>query len=146
MGDSGALLIGLLCSVLAIKFIDCNANLSKDLWFQVESAPIVSIGLLILPLFDTLRVICVRIYRGEPPYQGDRRHIHHMLIDVGLSHSQATGLLLLVNGLFLGLVFFLNDRVDGEALLLIILFTALFLTYILTRVYFSRRHLQNSLT
>ncbi len=92
MGDTGSLIIGLLCSVLAIKFIEFNRQTSI-----VHSAPVISFAVLIIPLFDTLRVMIRRMIRGISPFTADRNHMHHMLYDLGLSHHQVTFVLIIVN-------------------------------------------------
>jgi len=102
MGDTGSLLIGLVCSILIIKFIESNGTLAVDhRWAFKDAVPAVAIGIMILPLFDTLRVFLMRAIRGKSPFSPDRTHIHHLLIDFGLTHMQATGLLVVVNIFFI---------------------------------------------
>ncbi|MEK7256099.1 MAG: MraY family glycosyltransferase [Bacteroidota bacterium] len=120
MGDTGALLLGLICSILFINFIELNSLLETLHPFKINAAPGVAIGILILPLFDTLRVFTGRILRGKHPLHPDRTHIHHLLIDHGLSHMQATSLLVLVNIFFIILVFLLQ-RYTNKALLIVLL-------------------------
>lgn len=102
MGDTGALLVGMVCAILAIEFIEMHRELT-DSPYAFRSVPAVAVGLLILPLFDTLRVFVMRVTKGKSPFHPDRLHIHHMLIDAGLSHMQATSVLVVVNILFIGL-------------------------------------------
>lgn len=103
MGDTGSLLIGLTASILAISFIQANVSYVNE--YSVESVPAVAIGILIIPLFDTLRVFTLRVLKGRSPFSPDRTHIHHLLLDLGYSHLQATGILGVVNLLFIGMVF-----------------------------------------
>ncbi len=49
-----------------------------------------------IPLFDALLVITRRLLAGQPVTQGDKRHIHHTLIDFGLSQRQAVIILYLI--------------------------------------------------
>lgn len=109
MGDTGALMIGLICSILAIQFIELNDSLSDSHPYKFNSIPAVAVGILILPLFDTLRVFLTRILRGRSPLFPDRTHIHHLLIDSGYSHMQATFILVMTNIAFIALVFYLQD-------------------------------------
>ena len=109
MGDTGALLLGLMLSILVIKFIEINEQIIGKDRFAIHAGPAVAIGTLILPLFDTLRVFIIRILRGRSPFSPDRLHIHHLLIDSGLSHMQATGILVFVNISFIALVLLLQD-------------------------------------
>lgn len=124
MGDTGALLLGLICSVLAINFIEFNAMLEDIHPFKINAAPAVAIGILILPLFDTLRVFTTRAMRGKHPLMPDRTHIHHLLLDSGLNHMQATAALVVVNVFFIVLVFLLQ-RFTQNALLIILLLVSI---------------------
>ena len=126
MGDTGSLLTGLVCSILAIKFLEVHLSESASI-YNYKSAPAVVIGFLIIPLFDTIRVFIMRIIRGRSPFQPDRNHIHHLLIDFGLSHSKATIVLLLVNMFFITLVYFLQG-IGTFNLLIVILGIATMLT------------------
>ncbi len=117
MGDTGSLLVGLVCSILAIKFIELN-NVSDPYGFN--AVPAVAIGIMILPLFDTLRVFTMRALRGRSPFSPDRNHIHHLLIDYGFNHMQATAILVLVNIFFIIIVITLQDLGSLNLLLLIL--------------------------
>ena len=107
MGDAGSLTIGLLLAILTIKFNELNAHQAAP--FSFQSAPAIAIGILFLPLFDTLRVTVIRISQGSHPFQGDNNHIHHRLLRLGLTHKQATLLLVFVNSLFIGLAVLLDN-------------------------------------
>lgn len=132
MGDTGALLLGLVCSILAIKFIELHNELAGSP-YTFKSAPSVAIAILILPLFDTLRVFVLRLIEGKSPFNPDRKHIHHILIDLGLTHMQATGVLFLTNILFILLAIMLQD-VGNLALLLIILTLAMGMSIFASRM------------
>jgi UDP-GlcNAc:undecaprenyl-phosphate GlcNAc-1-phosphate transferase len=84
MGDTGALIIGLVSAALAIKFIELNkfTGINKPAFY---SAPAIAVAILIVPIFDSLRVFTVRILTGGSPFKGDRNHIHHRLENLGLT-------------------------------------------------------------
>ena len=130
IGDTGSLLIGIVCAILIIKFVDFNDELPLGHPFKFESVPAVALGIMILPLFDTLRVFITRILRGKSPFHPDRRHIHHLLIDFGFTHMQATSILVFVNAVFILFVFSL-DNIEVHQLLLLVLIIAIILTYLL---------------
>ena len=90
MGDSGSLIVGFILAVLAITFIQMN-EMPHPL--QVRNAPTIAIVTLAIPLFDTLRVFSHRLLQGIGPFQADRNHIHHFVIDNGHSHFRASLLL-----------------------------------------------------
>lgn len=108
MGDTGSLMVGTVCAILAIQFIEVSHQLPPELPLSFSAAPAVAIGVLILPLFDTMRVFFRRIMKGRSPFHPDRTHIHHMLLDSGYSHMQSTAILVTVNLLFIVLAVSLN--------------------------------------
>ncbi len=128
MGDTGALLIGLVCSILAIKFIELNKGLTHPM--AIQSVPAVAIGVMIIPLFDTLRVFAIRISKGKSPFHPDRNHIHHLLLDIGLSHMQATVALVMVNIFFILFAYKLQ-AIGSLPLLLIMLALAIVMSSVL---------------
>jgi UDP-N-acetylmuramyl pentapeptide phosphotransferase/UDP-N-acetylglucosamine-1-phosphate transferase len=141
MGDTGSLIVGLSASILSISFIESN-KLWHDEWF-IESVPAVAVGILIVPLFDTLRVFILRVLRGKSPFHPDRTHVHHLFIDIGFSHLQATAMLALVNIIFIALAYFLRQL--GSTELMIILFgLAGILTGTLFYLIYRKKRLENN--
>ncbi len=136
MGDTGSLLVGLICSILTLQFIELHRDLENSR-YAVQAVPAVAIGILILPLFDTLRVFLTRIFQGRSPLSADRNHIHHLLIDCGLTHMQATATLVFVNIIFILLVFRLQ-HLGTYKLLILIVGLATLLTLLL--IYFRNRY------
>ncbi|HMW65825.1 MAG TPA: MraY family glycosyltransferase [Chitinophagaceae bacterium] len=104
MGDSGSLMVGMINSILVIKFI---LVADKPL-ATVPMNAVVAIGfaILIVPLLDTLRVFSVRIINGRSPFSPDRNHIHHLLLDRGLNHAAVTFTCVAINVLFILLAYF----------------------------------------
>ncbi len=88
MGDTGSLLIGLINSILVIKFINISGAPGSKLTF--EAAPAVGFAVLIVPLFDTLRVFSHRILDRRSPFSADRTHVHHFLLELGFNHKKIT--------------------------------------------------------
>ncbi len=129
MGDTGSLLVGLVCAILAIQFIEFNKGL--DSVYKVNAVPAVAIGIMIIPMFDTLRVFVLRALKGKSPMHPDRTHLHHLLIDLGCSHMLATSILATINIAFIVLVFQLQ-HLGSLALLLLLLAIATFLSGILS--------------
>ncbi|CAL1521465.1 MraY family glycosyltransferase [Chitinophaga sp. MM2321] len=106
MGDTGSLLIGLVNAVLVMKFIDVAGNPAGKM--PINAAPAVAVAILIVPLFDTLRVFSVRMLQGRSPFSADRNHIHHYLLDLKLNHTQTTLVSVGINALFIVAAFFLQ--------------------------------------
>lgn len=99
LGDTGSLLIGLISSWLFVQFVELQNQVLAPL-FSFENPLLVAICILILPLLDTVRVFVLRIAKGKSPFRPDRTHLHHLMIDMGFNHLQATSILVLVNALF----------------------------------------------
>lgn len=118
MGDTGALLLGFIMAVMAIKFNELNITL-KGAW-AIRAAPAVSIGIMMVPIFDTLRVFLTRIFKNKYPFSPDKTHIHHYLLALGLSHFQSTLVLFLTSIGFIAISWYL--RFLSVAWLLIVLF------------------------
>tara|TARA_B100000809_G_C15125148_1_gene525915 strand:- start:38 stop:1108 length:1071 start_codon:yes stop_codon:yes gene_type:complete len=87
MGDSGSLTIGFLFAVMAIELVEYDA---QELPASIKniSKPLLAMSILVFPLIDTIRVFTLRAINGVSPFTADRNHIHHRLIDLGLSHKQ----------------------------------------------------------
>lgn len=93
MGDTGSLLIGLINSILVIKLI----NIAGSSTIPMNDAPAIGIALLFIPLLDTLRVFSIRMSQKRSPFSPDRNHIHHLLLDRGMSHKNIVISLVVAN-------------------------------------------------
>jgi UDP-GlcNAc:undecaprenyl-phosphate/decaprenyl-phosphate GlcNAc-1-phosphate transferase len=98
LGDSGSLFIGFLLSALAL-----NAS-QKAPTIVAVAIPIVSFG---LPILETVLSIVRRLISGRPVFTADREHIHHKLLQHGLTHRQVVIVLYGVSAVFAMLSLFL---------------------------------------
>lgn len=130
MGDTGSLIIGYIITVLAVKFIHFNVMHAWESDLSFVSAPVIAIVILIIPIFDTIRVFSIRILRGKSPFKADRLHMHHLLIDNNLSHIQASFSLYFVTIALTGLTYFARGYFSNTELCFFILF--LLVCYFLT--------------
>jgi UDP-GlcNAc:undecaprenyl-phosphate/decaprenyl-phosphate GlcNAc-1-phosphate transferase len=122
MGDTGSLIIGLILSVLAINFVQLSFA-SPPFAFPFRSSPAMAIAILIIPLVDTLRVFVVRILQGRSPFKADRNHMHHFLLDMGLSHRGVSFTLYSINIFFIITALVLR-HISSLVLLIILIFLA----------------------
>jgi len=127
LGDTGSMLTGLVVAVLTIKFLEFE--LTAPSGFQFKAAPSIAVGVLIMPLFDTLRVFILRLWNGKSPFKADKQHIHHILLRLGFSHPCVTIILLTMNLLFVVVAFLLQDLGDVLDILILTL-----LAFLLTSV------------
>ncbi|MBT8233275.1 MAG: undecaprenyl/decaprenyl-phosphate alpha-N-acetylglucosaminyl 1-phosphate transferase [Saprospiraceae bacterium] len=131
MGDAGALAIGTLVAILSISFLEHNLIISDSLLY-FQSAPAVLLSILIIPIFDAIRVLVIRIIQLRSPFQKDRMHIHHLMLEKGFTHMQSTGILIIVNLIFI-LFTITFQQLGNLNLFLILLLFSILLTFVLTR-------------
>jgi UDP-N-acetylmuramyl pentapeptide phosphotransferase/UDP-N-acetylglucosamine-1-phosphate transferase len=89
MGDTGSLVIGFLLAINAMVVV-AQQPVNSDPFFVPQNAVIFILSILVIPVLDTLRIIVIRLSNGQKPWVADRNHMHHLLLDKGLSHKQAT--------------------------------------------------------
>lgn len=128
MGDTGSMILGFIMAVFAVKFIDFNETYQGV--YALRSAPVVAIGIMFIPLIDLVRVFTLRISRRRSPFKPDKTHIHHMLLKIGLSHTQSTLTLSFLSILFIALSFFI-DRFGNYILGAILVFVYVVFIYLL---------------
>lgn len=131
MGDTGSLILGTVIAVFTIEFNELNLTSSSK--YAFTNAPAIVIGVLIIPLFDTIRLFITRIVSGRSPFSADKNHIHHMFLSIGCSHRRASLCLSFVSLSFLYLVIYLRD-ININLLLFIVLGIAFLGSYILALI------------
>jgi UDP-N-acetylmuramyl pentapeptide phosphotransferase/UDP-N-acetylglucosamine-1-phosphate transferase len=119
LGDTGSMIIGFIIAVLTVKFLESNLTVSSK--FRLGSAPAVAISLLIVPFFDTLRIVFLRLKSGKSPFRADHNHIHHILLTGGHSHLSVTLMILFINILLIFLVLLFQDL--GSVILTFLMLT-----------------------
>ncbi len=140
MGDTGSLLLGLIVAILCINFMEAQQWISARHPYAYDSPIGVALGIIFIPIFDAIRVLLMRLLRGQAPYKADRSHIHHLLLRIGFSHMQATSILVFCNVLFMGLVF--QYQHIGNLQLMTMLFSlALLLTALLYVIFMARKEM-----
>ena len=137
IGDTGSLLIGIVNSMMAVKFIDFASN--KESALPLASTPALAIAILIIPIFDTIRVFALRILNKRSPFSPDRNHVHHFLLDLGFSHRKVTLTCVLVNMVFIALS--LSLQILGTTILISMQMTIAFA--LMALVQYKRRTLQS---
>jgi UDP-GlcNAc:undecaprenyl-phosphate GlcNAc-1-phosphate transferase len=91
LGDCGSLVIGFVLSAVSL------ASSEKAPTVVAVAIPVVSFG---LPILDTLMAVLRRFLNGKPLFGADDEHIHHKLLQRGLSHRQAVVVLYAVSACF----------------------------------------------
>lgn len=85
MGDSGSLTLGFILAFLFVKATAVNPNVMPMSTRRV----LIAYSLLIIPTYDVVRVVLHRLRWKKPIFDADKSHIHHKLMELGLSQHQA---------------------------------------------------------
>lgn len=123
IGSSGTAFVGFLIAISSFKLINANSSSS----FSV-------LGVFLYPLFDTGRVMIIRLLKGRSPFTPSRDHFHHILLSFNLSHIQAT-IVCLIFGIAFYMVLILIPIAEiffVPSLFLIFVFIAEFLNYLIS--------------
>ncbi len=128
MGDTGSLLVGLINAMLLIKFLDVNAKSDyiTSIW-KLKGGVTVGLSFIFIPLIDTIRVFGWRIINGNSPFNPDRNHIHHILLDKGFSHKKVTIILTLAALVLIVIAYISNFFLVPTASILVLLFSGVVL-------------------
>lgn len=108
MGDAGSMCIGYLMAAFSFQFMNITVTNSNGLFHY---NPAILLALFIVPIFDTFRIFAIRISHKKSPFEADRNHIHHKLLQLGLSHGKIALILTAVTAgfvIFAGILSSLN--------------------------------------
>jgi hypothetical protein len=129
IGDSGTLSLGVIFSTFVITILSANQNgdVERD---NLGLIPF-TLAVLCVPVFDTLRVMSVRIARGESPFSPDKTHLHHLFIELGYSHIGTTMSIIGIN-LFVVLCWFIaySCGLSVDIQLYVVVALGIFVTFI----------------
>ncbi|MFA5523175.1 MAG: MraY family glycosyltransferase [Tissierellales bacterium] len=119
MGDTGALFLGFMLSVVAME------GVMKSVATITIVVPILALG---LPIFDTTFAIIRRVINKRPIGEADKGHVHHRLLDKGLSQKQAVLILYMVSAIFGSAAVLMAGLKPGYGVIVVgIILTLLFL-------------------
>jgi UDP-N-acetylmuramyl pentapeptide phosphotransferase/UDP-N-acetylglucosamine-1-phosphate transferase len=111
-GDGGSLSLGVMLAIFVMEIISDN---KYDTLATNDNVGLVAFALatLSIPVFDTVRVMVARICRGISPMIGDKTHLHHMFIALGVSHF-GTALLVCSLNLLVVVIWFVAMRAGAS--------------------------------
>ena len=95
IGDGGTMMLGLLMTIFALGALSRR----HGTWMEERGMGSIAftMAVLCIPIFDTLRVMTMRMMRGRSPFKPDKSHMHHLFIDMGFSHLGAAIAILSMN-------------------------------------------------
>ena len=95
VGDGGTMMLGFLMAIFAIGALSMRR--CQELEAHGVGVIAMTLAVLCIPIFDTLRVMTARIVRGRSPFKPDKSHLHHLFIDMGFSHLGSAITILTMN-------------------------------------------------
>lgn len=112
IGDGGSLVIGM---VLTYNIFSIFSPSSPCMGLEEKGIGVVAmtIAIMCIPVFDTLRVMFARIIVGHSPFSPDKTHLHHLFIDLGFSHV-GTSLTIILTNLLIVLIWFVSWRLGAS--------------------------------
>lgn len=114
MGDTGSLTLGYILSFLAIKYSQNNPEAIS----YTEGAFVIAFSTLIIPVFDVIRVVIVRLRNGKSPFEPDKNHIHHKFLAMGFTPRKAMIIILLISCAFSATNIILMPYVNNTVMLI----------------------------
>ena len=105
MGDTGSQIIGLLMAVMAFRLIGLNPQATT---LQLTTPTIFAFSLMIVPMFDTFRIIIIRMLCNRSPMAPDMRHLHHCMLKLGYGQRAISLLLVIASLLIAAISYFIN--------------------------------------
>ena len=96
IGDGGTLVMGVVMSVFVLNVLKSESMCTLYNARGIGLVPF-TLAVLCVPVFDTVRVMVMRILRKTSPFHADKTHLHHMFIELGFSHIGTTFSILTLN-------------------------------------------------
>jgi lysylphosphatidylglycerol synthetase-like protein (DUF2156 family) len=112
-------------AVFGLVVIQKGKLMSPDEETEKIHLTVVVVGILLIPVYDTLRVFTERILKKSSPFKPDRTHVHHLLMETGANHKKAALLLYLSNLLVIGAAFLLNHANSTLSIILLFILAAI---------------------
>lgn len=136
MGDTGSLVIGLVLGVLTLKLLSLDDTAYGSLSFYRAQLPLFLTAVLFVPLLDTMRVMFLRLTKGVSMFKPDRNHLHHIIVDFGLSHRKASFFIGFVNFIVALIMFFVIQKFNSfQSLFILVLlfFIAIMILFLMNK-------------
>ncbi len=130
MGDTGSMCLGFIFAAMSLL------GASKS---TVAVALLVPIASMAVPLMDTVLAFLRRLIRGTHPFEGDREHLHHRLLALGLSQRQAVKLIYFISA-YLGVIAFITVLIPFKYTFLILIILAMGLVLALKTLAYLEKH------
>ena len=108
IGDSGTLMLGIAISDMVMAMLTSGSVCSQHLDKTPYCLTAFVLAALAMPVFDTIRVMFGRLWRGRSPFRPDKSHLHHAFIYYGFHHLETSLLEIMLNMMVILLWFVLS--------------------------------------
>ena len=137
IGDAGTMVMGILLTWFTICFLKSGSTIAYYDLAKGVNLIAFALSVLSVPIFDTIRVMLIRIAKRKSPFHPDQTHLHHVFINVGVSHIITTLTELIIQVLVV-LIWLISVSMGAsiEAQLYIVIATSIFFvwgTYVMLR-------------
>lgn len=135
MGDTGALTIGLILSVLSFRVCQLDTAPYSENPAAIAFAP------LLIPGLDVVRVYLHRIRKKRNPFLPDKTHIHHKLLALGMRQKVAMPVIIITSALLIIANYVLSSKINITVLFVLDFLFWVVVNMILTRLIYKREKL-----
>ena len=144
VGDAGSLFIGFWIATYLITYITSapNSRLVDLYSINIENTPVIAISMISIPVLDTLRVMTVRMINKKSPFGADRNHLHHILLDSGMTHLRTSLFLTFINWFNCIAIFLMEQNFNSKELTIVYIIISLFWYFFFEFV--NRKNLSSS--
>ena len=122
LGDGGSLMLGMLLTLFTFSTLSSNSP-CEDFADEGLSLVALTLAILAVPVFDTLKVMVYRMIRGYSPFRADKTHLHHMFIEMEFTHLATSFIIVSTNiliGLMVLLAWCLGASINSQVYLVIL--------------------------
>ena len=103
IGDAGTMVMGILMTWFLICLLSSESEVSYYQNSNRVNMIAMSLAILSVPVFDTLRVMTMRVLNKKSPFKPDKTHLHHVFVNVGVSHYITSSVEILLDLLVTGI-------------------------------------------
>lgn len=136
LGDAGSLFFGFIISSSCIYLLGVA---EESLVIDPETILGIILSLFLIPVIDSLRVYFARWRKGNSPFEADKTHLHHLLLNIGFTHIESAFLIHLATLILIITAVFLSVFMNVTMLLLtmVILF---YLPFTVLKIALNLKH------
>jgi len=123
IGDAGTMMMGMLMTWFVMNLLSKDSMMEPVQNGKPVNLIALALAILSVPVFDTVRVMMMRIFQGRSPFSPDKTHLHHVFVHMGVSHTITAVSELLIDLVIVGLLFVmvrLEVPIDWQLYLIVV--------------------------